>query len=239
MRRSVITGGTDEGIRRIENDADRLEAEAVRLLQVEQHVKEAAQSTEEWLHEAYCLMPDIYTWGLTIAWANERLKSDELAKYTQMLDEFQADIGTTLTIPCTSLRGGENLAETYALRPLVESATIDEAIGKIRAIYRGRSIIPRVWYEKASSILDRLRSAGWSPEIWNHALGTMGMSGVTRAAGFLALNDVDYAQAFGRTMTVFPKDFHGLALLGGLFNYYGDDDHSSSGPDMRRDPSGG
>jgi hypothetical protein len=221
MRRSVITGGTDDGIRRLEEDVERLEAEALRLIQAVQQLKDSAESMDEWLHESYSLLPDILTWGLIIAWANKRHLSDELDKYHRVLDEFQADIGTTFTIPCCAPRGNDNLADAYAISPLLESETIDEAISKIRGIYRGRSIIPRVWYERAKTSLERLKETRWQrPEqiILQRADDGAPLS----PTDYAALNEVDLSQAFGRAMTANSKE-NNWPFLGMLFDYWDSD----------------
>src|SRR5439155_24140437 len=85
---------------------------------------------------------------------NEHLRSDELEKYDRVLDEFMADIGTTIQIACGATNG--TLADSYAIAPLFECTSIEDAIARIRAIYRGRSIIPRVWYELARKALERV-----------------------------------------------------------------------------------
>src|SRR5262249_20951272 len=135
IRRTVITGGLEVEVRELQSNAQRLETEALRLVQTERQLKDTARSMEEWLHEAYCLLPDIHTWSFFISHAKESLQSDELEKFHRILDEFQADIKTTLMIPCGTVRGSESLADAYAIRPLMENQSIDEAIVAIRGIY--------------------------------------------------------------------------------------------------------
>lgn len=221
LRRSVMTGGTEEALREVESNAQRLEKEALRLIETERQLKDTARSMEEWLHEAYCLLPDIFSWLICIHHANKHLKSDELEKYSRVLDEFMADIMTTLQIPCNSARGGRSLAEEYAIKPLVEKRSIDEAIAKIRGIYRGRSIIPRVWYKLAENALNRLRSADLDALRFAYRRGKMEKAtSPLPADDYEALNRLDLAQAFGRAMTMDSKKGH-WRLLHSLFGYLG------------------
>ncbi|RWR15933.1 hypothetical protein D2T30_22740 [Sinirhodobacter populi] len=109
---------------------------------------------------------------------------------------------------------------------------MEDARRSIRGIYRGRSIIPKVWFEAASRALDRiatdhlpLRGASFSPEELDH------------------LNRVDIAMLFGCALTKDGKDEHWMllgslidqwetqetapSLLGGISMHFGRDDHNS------------
>ena len=225
LRRFVIAGGTAEALESLGGNVEVLETEALRLIKQERRLKDTAQSTEEWLHEAYCFLPDVKTWFWPIRKASRDLKSDELEKYDRVLDEFKADILTTLSLTCGSFAPEESLADVYALKPLAESRTVDEAIDTIRGVYRGRTIIPRVWYEKAKNILDRLKLTGWQPAGPREALHHPGTNPLS-AADYRALNDCDLAQSFGRVMTATERAQDWI-LLGELFDYWDEDERSS------------
>lgn len=210
LRRLIIDGSSDEEIRELENDVERLEAEALRLIQMERNVKDNAQSLEEWLHEAYCLLPDIDTWLTYIRRANKRHQSDELEKFDRVLDEFQADIRTTSLF----VAGDRNhLANLYAYSPLVQKQSYDEAVKKIRGIYRGRSIIPRVWYETAKKAIERLKSTNVDLSQFNRLGEPESALSIFPPADCAALSDVDLLQSFGRVMTMDSPKIGDFVLL--------------------------
>jgi|tagenome__1003787_1003787.scaffolds.fasta_scaffold20922703_5 hypothetical protein len=142
LRLSVLAGGAD-GLAALLADYDRLETEAVTVMQTERQLKDSAASMEEWLHEIFCLLPAVHATLFALGKANEARYSDELEKFDRVLDEFQADIHTTLLIAFEERR----ILETYIIKPLHESPDVDAALKQIRGLYRGRTIIPRAWHQ--------------------------------------------------------------------------------------------
>lgn len=215
LRRVIIAGGSEEGIRELENNVERLEAEALRLIQMERKLKDDAQSLEEWLHEAYCLLPDIHTWGVSIGRANRRYQSDELEKFDRVLDEFQADIWTTIRMVALDKR---HLAYLYAYSPLVEKQSFDEAVKNIRGIYRGRSIIPRVWYETAKKAIERLKSTNVDLSQVSRLDKPQSALSLFSPVDCAALSDIDLMQSFGRIMTMDSRESKLVLPFSKLFN---------------------
>jgi hypothetical protein len=191
LRVAVLTDGDSEEYAKICADVDRQIAEATRIVGLERRFKQQAQSTDEWLHEAYCLLPDIYTWLAIIHHANEKHHSDELEKFDRILDEFQADINTTLLIAAGGF-GEDGLVQSYLLKALDKCETVDEAITEIRGIYRGRSILPKVWFEGARDVLRQAALAGGTKQEIRQRLDPNGLK---------SLDSVDQRANFGRLLT--------------------------------------
>jgi hypothetical protein len=173
-----------------------MEAEALRIISLERKLKETASTVEEWLHEAYCLLPDVMTWLTVLRRANESHKSDELEKYDRVLDEFQADIGTTLQFHREWSSGRSGLVDPYFLSPLRKEASVQDGLKAIRGIYRGRSIIPRVWYARAEAITA-------------DAAARLGPCSCEALVDYISANDAvweidvsDTAASFGRAATL-------------------------------------
>lgn len=219
MRTSVFTGGTAAGAQKLLQDVDRLESEALRLIQAERAIKDSCKSLDEWLHEVYCLLPDISTWLFLIRDANKALKSDELGKFDRILDEFHADIATTLDIPCIALDNQNNFAEIYALKPLIKNRSVARAIMEIRGIYKGRTIIPKVWFGDATVALTSLDETklDLSGEPWDKDTHRR-IRQMIPGDEYTKLNELDLAQAFGRSVTKNGADRRWL-LFDGMFGY--------------------
>lgn len=227
--KAILTEGTEAGIDRLVGDRTMVIERVNQIIAREREAKERARSTEEWLFEAYCLLPEIFAWFGILSDMRERKEDDELSKYSRVLDEFLADISTTLAIPLMQRAGGEGLAEIYALKPVDAASSVSDARRAIRGTYRGRSIIPKVWYEQVSTALDRvdteglpLRSSSFSQkEVEN-------------------LDRVDIALIFGCAFTKDGKDSHWMTTAA-LFDLY---ETTETPPDAlsgisisRKDPS--
>jgi hypothetical protein len=219
MRMSLMGGGTADGGLEILRDVERLEGEALRLIQTQRALKDSCKSLDEWMHELYCLLPDICTWLFFIRDANKTLKSDELEKYDRVLDEFHADIATTLDLPCIALEEQKNFAEYYAIAPLAEQQSAAGAITKIRGIYKGRTIIPKIWFEDAAAALmsldeTKLVFPGQLSPWENYSM----IRELLPSDKYTKLNELDYAQAFGRAVTKMGEDRRWV-LFRGMFGY--------------------
>jgi hypothetical protein len=151
LRLDVLAGDAD-GLAALIADHDRLETAAVAIVQTERKLKDSAASIEEWLHEIFCLLPTVHAMLFALHKANKARYSDELEKFDRVLDEFQADIMTTLGI---AFEEGKIL-DYYIIKPLLEEPNVDAALKQIRGLYRGRTIIPRVWYQ----FVERTAKAG-------------------------------------------------------------------------------
>jgi len=159
--RDLIAEGSDEGLEALFANRSRVIDAATQIIFREREAKETASSTDEWLFEAYCLLPEILAWLWVLREMRNRAEDDELSKYDRVLDEFQADISTTITIPILHRNGSwAGLGKTYALDVLDRADSIDAARHEIRGIFKGRSIVPRVWYDEAMAALDRIERGG-------------------------------------------------------------------------------
>jgi len=229
MRLSVITGGSDEGRIALQKDESRLTAEALRLIQEERRLKDKVSSLDEWLFSIYCFLPDVITWFYTIRRARESLNSDEFEKYDRVLDEFLADMMTTIQIPLMAAAGAKNFAEEYAIIPFLRAKSMDEAISSIHGIFRGRSIIPRVWFDFAKDALVRAHPDRSIMTISELELKP-GPNGIFHEDDYKYLNCVDLASVFGLAFTQDGKDDNWL-LLGNNFDYWeaGDEPDKNNG----------
>jgi len=195
--RMFVFEGQVGGRFRLRKNSERLQEEALRLIGEERRLKDASRSLNEWLHAIYCLLPEVWMWGQTIAWANDRLQSDELGKYVRILDEYQADIATTLQVAFWPSEQSTTFADHYAIQEVERSESVEKAIANIRQIYRGRTIIPRVWYESAKRALSQSREGGPPMTDKDYAI----------------LNDIDQLMAFGWGMTL-ASPANNLAAIG-------------------------
>jgi hypothetical protein len=143
LRLTALAGGDEDGVAALLSDHSRLETQAVAVMQMERKLKDSVATIEEWLHEIYCLQPIAKSVLIALRRANHSQHSDELEKFDRVLDEFQADIGTTLHLAIEE----RQLLEVYIIRTILEGPDMDAALKQIRGLYRGRTIIPRVWYE--------------------------------------------------------------------------------------------
>jgi hypothetical protein len=80
MRTAVITGGGKAEIEQLYRDTERLASEAARVVATERRLKGDARSMDEWLFEAYCLLPEIATWFANTRRANDVVYNDEIEK---------------------------------------------------------------------------------------------------------------------------------------------------------------
>lgn len=189
LRRTVIAMGLKGGDKELEGNLGRLEQEALRIIQLERDLKESVDSMNEWLHAIYCLAPQVCTWALTVQWANEKLHSDELDKYGRALEECLVDIGDTLDQAFWPSGSSQTFADHYALEPLRKSESVEEALRNIRRVYRGRTVIPRIWYEKARMAIGSLPDG-------RKRVGS---------ADYASLNDVDRVLSLGLNATLYSR----------------------------------
>ncbi|NKL04186.1 MULTISPECIES: hypothetical protein [Rhizobium] len=137
----VLAGGDEEALAAYQADQDGLQAAAMEIIQEERKLKNDAACMEEWLHGIYSLLPKVLSILTALRRSNEARPSDEVEKFDRVLDEFQADIGTTLHFGFDE----DELFDIYIRSPLIDHEDVDAGIKHIRGIYRGRTIVPRVW----------------------------------------------------------------------------------------------
>lgn len=155
----AIVGGIEEELSKFRSDRDRIASMALDIIMRERLAKEEAKSFDDWIFEAYSLLPEIFLCLRMIRQLGGEA-GDELRKFDRVMDEFIADIMTTIFImPDQRRTQGRGLAD-YLARAIEESQSFQDAKKRVRGVYRGRSIVPRIWYEKAASILDRIEGEG-------------------------------------------------------------------------------
>jgi hypothetical protein len=211
VRRFVIAGVNEEAEHQIQDDIGRLTEESLRLIQTERKLKETCASIDDWLHETYCLIPDIATWYFWISLAKTRCDNGELEKYARVLDEFQADIHTTSY--CAN--EPDSLCGLYAVTPLLESGSCEEAVRRIRGIFKGRSIITKAWFETAAAMIEKLGPNA----IQSLDLDAERLDPDTWARKYIPeearrnLAEVDLVACFGRQFTAKGRSRHWEPLL--------------------------
>lgn len=155
----AIVGGIEEELSKFRSDRDRIQAMALDLILRERLAKEEARSFDDWIFEAYSMLPEIFLCLRMIDQLGDEA-GDELGKFDRILDEFIADIMTTISILPNQRREQNGGLANYLVTAIEKSETFQDAKKRVRGIYRGRSIVPRVWYEQAVSILDRIEGEG-------------------------------------------------------------------------------
>lgn len=191
LRLNALAGGSAEDLSVLLDDHEKLQTHAFAIIQRERQIKSSATSIDEWLHEIYSLLPTIHSILFALRKAIEIKHSDELEKLDRVLDEFQADIGTTLGIAVQK----NSLLENYIVRPIERHETLDYALKEIRGVSRGRTIIPQSWYQAVERLVRHHRSVQTGDDL--HALKATLLAEIASQ-----LDQPDASSAFGRSLCI-------------------------------------
>ncbi|QBE66305.1 hypothetical protein [Pseudoduganella lutea] len=154
VRLSALTDSVPENLSALLLDHAKLQAQAIDIIQHERQIKASAETIEEWLAGIYDFLPRVHSTLYLLRKALEVQHSDELEKLDRMLDEFQADIGTTLLLATEK----DAIVNEYVIEPIEKHESLDGALKEIRGISRGRTIIPHRWYKDAEQLIRSHRS---------------------------------------------------------------------------------
>jgi hypothetical protein len=170
---------------------------------MERTLKREARSLDEWLHELYCLTPDLWTWFEPLRVASGATRSDGLGKYDRVLNEILADIGTSISIPSVAVNDGGTFSDIYLLKPLLEHRGDIEATRLyIRGLCRGRTIIPQMWFEFANDVCQRSSNRdGFADGRKSEGCEISTLRALLTPEDRLVLDAADSACAFGRSIS--------------------------------------
>jgi hypothetical protein len=202
LRRTLLSEGSESVQKKLESDEAHLTAEAIRLVQLERSLKPSAKTLDGWLHGLYCMLPDLYTWFFPIRKLAREKKSDELGKFDRVIDEFLADIGTSIAIPSMAIDGGGGFSDEYLLKPLLKhKGNMAAAVEEIRGISRGRTIVPQFWYEYAKALVAKWPAAMVAEKVSaSSAYDTKHLRGLLSVEDCRILDGADPCCAFGRSV---------------------------------------